>query len=184
MPRLVLSVLASIGLYLQGCASTYSQLAGEESPCPITMAAHERLRCALETADSENRRDVEFSQEVRIIGRDLEANSIDEQEAHRRLEVMIVQFEQQERLANQRNAALAVAGVALVGLAAAAADAEGGAPASNYYTPQRQDRGWAWDRFVGANGTYQWRCRGIQTGRFAPSERCAGQPRVDTRWPG
>jgi len=47
------------------------------------------------------------------------------------------------------------------------------------------DREWAWDEINAPYGRGRmWRCRGIQTGRFAEDYRCAGLPRIDYRWPG
>jgi hypothetical protein len=48
---------------------------------------------------------------------------------------------------------------------------------------QAMDTQWAWDEIDHPSGR-MWRCRGIQTGRFAEDYRCSGLPRVDYRWPG
>ena len=48
---------------------------------------------------------------------------------------------------------------------------------------QAMDTQWAWDEINHPSGR-MWRCRGIQTGRFAEDYRCSGLPRVDYRWPG
>ena len=45
------------------------------------------------------------------------------------------------------------------------------------------DTQWAWDEINHSSGRI-WRCRGIQTGQFAPDYRCSGMPKVDYRWPG
>ena len=45
------------------------------------------------------------------------------------------------------------------------------------------DTQWAWDQISHPSGRI-WRCRGIQTGQFAPDYRCSGLPKVDYRWPG
>ena len=45
------------------------------------------------------------------------------------------------------------------------------------------DTQWAWDEINHPTGR-MWRCRGIQTGQFAPDYQCSGLPKVDYRWPG
>lgn len=183
MFRVGVTASVSVSLLLQGCASTYSSLAGVDSPCPASMGADARLQCALGEAEGDSARDVTFREEMRTIGQDLQAGRIDEAEASRRFDVVLSRFEAQEAQANQRNAALAIAGIAAVGVVAAAADSSsGGAPYGSYSSAR--DYSWAWDRFVGPTGSYQWRCRGEQTGRFADDYRCAGRLRTDTRWPG
>ena len=42
------------------------------------------------------------------------------------------------------------------------------------------DYDWDWDYLPGSG---QWRCRGIQTGRFAPNSNCAYDELDDDRWP-
>jgi len=55
----------------------------------------------------------------------------------------------------------------------------------SYLPRQVTDTSWAWDEINAAYGRGRtWRCRGIQTGRFAEDYRCSGLPRVDYRWPG
>jgi len=44
----------------------------------------------------------------------------------------------------------------------------------------QQDYDWDWDYFR-SNG--QWRCRGIQTGRFADNSNCIWDRKDDDRWP-
>ena len=44
----------------------------------------------------------------------------------------------------------------------------------------QQDYDWDWDYFR-SNG--QWRCRGIQTGRFADNSNCLWDRKDDDRWP-
>ena len=183
MLRIVVTVSASVSLLLQGCASTYSSLASVDSPCPASMGADPRLQCALREVEGDGERDTEFRHEMRTIGQDLQAGRIDEAEANRRFDLVLSRFEAQEAQANQRNAALAIAGIAAVGVAAAAADSSSGSAPYSSYSSSR-DYSWAWDRFVGPTGRYQWRCRGEQTGRFADDYRCAGRIRTDTRWPG
>lgn len=185
MTRFAVVVSVSTALALQGCASTYSQLASAESSCPDTSSADERLQCALAIADGDSRRDTQFRSQVRAIGQDLLAGEFDDAEAHRRLDVVIAQFQQEERAANQRNAALAVVGIAAIGAAAAIANNSDGAgytPAPSYSAAT--DYSWDWDAIRGPYGSIQWRCRGVQTGRFAPDYRCAGLIRNDDRWPG
>ena len=57
-----------------------------------------------------------------------------------------------------------------------------GIEAYNEYN-SRGDRDWDWDQFYHSSGKLVWACRGIQTGRFAESERCRGKPQTDYRWP-
>ena len=42
------------------------------------------------------------------------------------------------------------------------------------------DTDWDWDYLPGSG---EWRCRGIQTGKFAPDENCAFDIKDDDRWP-
>ena len=42
------------------------------------------------------------------------------------------------------------------------------------------DTDWDWDYLPGSG---EWRCRGIQTGQFAPDENCAYDAMDDDRWP-
>ncbi len=72
--------------------------------------------------------------------------------------------------------ALIVVGVAALAVAASKGGGGGyGAPA---------DYQWRWDGFRGAYGNMEWRCRGVETGQFADSYHCAGQPQIDNTWPG
>ena len=70
--------------------------------------------------------------------------------------------------------------ILVVGVAAAAAIVSegggGGAPAEDY--------DWDWDAFDDQYGYLQWRCRGIQTGRFADNSKCLYDIKDDNRWPG
>ena len=52
----------------------------------------------------------------------------------------------------------------------------GGGSNSRSYT----DYDWDWDYLP---GSAQYRCRGIQTGQFAPNENCANDIMDDDRWP-
>ena len=82
----------------------------------------------------------------------------------------------------------------IIGVAAAAAlideaaDSGGGYPSSSSSTDNDDyplsviDSDWDWDGFWNS-GTYVWMCRGIQTGRFAPNEKCAFDYKDDSRWP-
>ena len=45
------------------------------------------------------------------------------------------------------------------------------------------DINWQWDEFYGPNGRLVWGCRGVQTGQFAPEEKCAGSVKTDIHWP-
>ncbi len=49
--------------------------------------------------------------------------------------------------------------------------------------PVIDDTEWDWDQFY-RDGQLVWECRGVQTGRFAPPDQCAGLPMTDWRWPG
>ena len=52
------------------------------------------------------------------------------------------------------------------------------------YGNSNQDYDWDWDGFYDQYGNMTWRCRGIQTGRFAEDWRCASDLKTDNRWPG
>lgn len=43
---------------------------------------------------------------------------------------------------------------------------------------------WAWDQYMGENGSAIWACRSIQTGAPADPSYCNGKPMADTTWPG
>lgn len=45
------------------------------------------------------------------------------------------------------------------------------------------DWDWDWDAFYDQYGNLQWRCRGIQTGRFAKNYNCSSDYKDDDRWP-
>ena len=45
------------------------------------------------------------------------------------------------------------------------------------------DYDWDWDAFYDQYGYLQWRCRGIQTGRFAENYQCSSDIKDDDRWP-
>jgi hypothetical protein len=75
-----------------------------------------------------------------------------------------------------------LAAVALVG-AAVAACSGGGCGGGGYSSPNRYG-GTDWDQFYDQYGYLTWRCREVQTGRFADDYRCAGKYKSDTRWPG
>ena len=51
------------------------------------------------------------------------------------------------------------------------------------YGNQSTDYDWDWDGFYDQYGNLTWRCRGIQTGRFADNYKCAADIKTDTRWP-
>jgi hypothetical protein len=42
----------------------------------------------------------------------------------------------------------------------------------------------AWDQYLGENGSAIWTCRSIQTGVPADPAYCNGKPMADTTWPG
>lgn len=49
---------------------------------------------------------------------------------------------------------------------------------------QINDVSYAWDEFRVPNAAHRiWACRGIQTGKFAPDEKCSYQSKVDSLWP-
>lgn len=61
----------------------------------------------------------------------------------------------------------------------------GGSDAAQYPSPSPvADRDWAWDQYLGENGSAIWACRGIRTGAIADPSRCEGKPLADTAWPG
>ena len=70
------------------------------------------------------------------------------------------------------NSAIAIIGGAILLNEAAKAGAFSGAAS---------DTDWDWDYLPASN---QWRCRGIQTGQFAPSAKCAYDYKDDDRWSG
>lgn len=49
---------------------------------------------------------------------------------------------------------------------------------------QGADFDWEWDQFMLQNGQVVWACRGVQTGQFAPEQRCAYKLKTDWKWPG
>ena len=73
--------------------------------------------------------------------------------------------------------------MAIIGAAALidSASKGGGYGSSNRYYKPSKDYDWDWD-YMPANG--QWACRGIQTGRFAETYKCAYDIKDDNRWPG
>ena len=79
---------------------------------------------------------------------------------------------------------MAVLGGVLIAAAVVAAASEGGGatapPATN---SQISDYDWDWDQFHNEYGVLVWRCRGIQTGEFAESSKCAYDAMTDYRWP-
>lgn len=42
---------------------------------------------------------------------------------------------------------------------------------------------WAWDSFLDAGESEQWRCRGRGTGQFADDDKCTAKPKIDNTWP-
>jgi len=73
---------------------------------------------------------------------------------------------------------LVLAAGAAAAVVDAAADSSGGS-----YPSTVTDYDWDWDAFKGQYGNRLWRCRGIQSGRFAEDERCQYDTKVDDRWP-
>ena len=70
-----------------------------------------------------------------------------------------------------------VAAVAVIaGAAYAIAESDSGGGSSNYYT-------YDWDGFYDAYGNWVYRCRTIETGRFAADYNCASEYKDDDRWP-
>ena len=75
------------------------------------------------------------------------------------------------------NTALGVLGAGLiVACIAMAEDCADGLGSGSSTT----DTDWDWDYLPGSG---EWRCRGIQTGQFAPDENCAYDVMDDDRWP-
>jgi hypothetical protein len=64
------------------------------------------------------------------------------------------------------------------------AASEGAFSGGGGYSATVSDYSWSWDRFRDGSGYLIWRCRGEQTGQFAPSRRCAGRYQTDNKWPG
>ncbi len=58
-------------------------------------------------------------------------------------------------------------------------------PQPNQYQPVNQSRDyqWHWDQYYNPSYQLVWSCRGAQTGEFADTFRCNGQPQVDWKWP-
>lgn len=85
-----------------------------------------------------------------------------------------------------RNRVAAVAAVLLVGAAVAAArSGGGGSPQPASYAPAGAvDYDWEWDQFYNSSYQLVWACRGVQTGQFAPEQRCAYKIKSDWKWPG
>lgn len=77
------------------------------------------------------------------------------------------------------NTALAVLGAAAAIYLVAQSGGSGGGYGSSSLSVTDTD--WDWDYLPASN---QWACRGIQTGQFAEPYRCAGDIRMDVRWPG
>ena len=48
---------------------------------------------------------------------------------------------------------------------------------------ENYDYDWDWDQFYDQYYNLVWRCRGIQTGRFADSDNCYYDTMDDDRWP-
>ena len=46
-----------------------------------------------------------------------------------------------------------------------------------------EQEGYAWDAFYDQNGNIQWRCRDINTKRFAKSSFCKDKIKEDNTWP-
>lgn len=84
----------------------------------------------------------------------------------------------------ERQDAQVVAGLAAVALvgAAVAACSSGGCGSGGYTTPYGYGQT-DWDQFYNQYGYLTWRCREVQTGRFADDYRCAGKLKTDARWP-
>ena len=59
-----------------------------------------------------------------------------------------------------------------------------GEPITGLATPNTvSDYDYDWDAFYDQNYNLVWRCRGVQTGRFADNYKCAADLKIDTRWP-
>jgi hypothetical protein len=78
-------------------------------------------------------------------------------------------------------------GVILIGAAAIAGARRGGGFTPNAYAaaPTSTDYEWDWDEIQHPTQAGSvWVCRGVQTGQFADSDRCAYRVKTDLRWPG
>ena len=58
-------------------------------------------------------------------------------------------------------------------------------PPLNHSEPNRQnvDTNWDWDQFYNKSNLLVWACRGVQTGQFAPLNKCSYKNKNDQRWP-
>ena len=80
---------------------------------------------------------------------------------------------------------LAILGGVLIAAAVVAAASEaGGAAAPPNTSSQISDYDWDWDQFYNEYGVLVWRCRGVQSGRFAENTNCTYDSMTDYRWPG
>lgn len=92
----------------------------------------------------------------------------------------------------ERSQKRAMAGIAILAgaLLVAAAKRGGGGTAPATAQPVAQpsaptmDYEWEWDQFYNHSGQPIWACRGVQTGQFAPEQRCLGKLKLDWKWPG
>lgn len=73
--------------------------------------------------------------------------------------------------------AVLLGAAAVIGLAA-----KGGGNLAGAMTPE-DDTDWDWDLFYNEYRQLVWACRGVQTGQFADTQRCAYKAKADTRWP-
>lgn len=184
--RQMIAVASASVFFLAGCASTFQGLASAESACPSTMAVLDRASC-IQSEAGDSARAIDLRNDLASVEESFKAGAISSPEAHRQIDYHLHAMAEVERAANRRNAALVAAGVAAVAVAAAAASAasaDGAYGSNDYGTSYASDYSYDWDRIRSSYGGYQWRCRGVQTGRFAPDHRCIGLYRDDNRWPG
>lgn len=105
------------------------------------------------------------------------------------LVIALIAFTSGCNLTSDEKKALAIgAGVlAVIGVVAACKNGGcggGGGSYTPYSYASATDTEWDWDQFYGSYNTLQWRCRGVQTGRFADDYNCLGKFKTDSRWPG
>jgi hypothetical protein len=93
------------------------------------------------------------------------------------------ELHQCEKIISDSNAAIAAGVVAAALVVAAASSDSAGSSGGGNTTTASSDYDWDWDEFYDQYGTLIWRCRGIQTARFAEDYKCAGDWKTDVRWP-
>ena len=83
-----------------------------------------------------------------------------------------------DRVTAQNNLIAAITAGTIAGIVASSNNGSGYVPPT---TPQ--DFQWAWDEFYNEYRQLVWRCRGMQTGQFAPDDKCMLKMKLDNTWP-